>query len=87
MQPGPAGQEGPPAGVAPDGHSALRADIRRLAGLLGDTLVRQEGQALLDLVEQVRALAREEGGLDAGVLADLDLATTARLVRAFSTYL
>ena len=86
MQPGPAGQEGPPAVVAPDGHSALRADIRRLAGLLGDTLVRQEGQALLDLVEQVRALAREEGGLDAGVLADLDLATTARLVRAFSTY-
>ena len=86
MQPGPAVPDGPPAVVAPDGHSALRADIRRLATLLGDTLVRQEGQELLDLVEQVRALAREEDGLDAGLLGGLDLATTARLVRAFSTY-
>jgi phosphoenolpyruvate carboxylase len=79
-------QDGPPAVVDPDAHSALRADIRRLTTLLGDTLVRQEGPELLALVERVRALGREEGGLDDDPLAGLDLATTARLVRAFSTY-
>ena len=79
-------QDRPPAVVDVDGHSALRADIRRLTTLLGDTLVRQEGAGLLALVERVRALAREEDGLVDDPLAQLDLATTARLVRAFSTY-
>lgn len=79
-------QNGPPAVVDPDDHGALRADIRRLTTLLGDTLVRQEGPELLELVEQVRALARQEGGLDEDPLRDLDLATAALLVRAFSTY-
>jgi phosphoenolpyruvate carboxylase len=67
-------------------QAALRGDIRRLTTLLGETLVRQEGQELLDLVERVRGLAREEGGLSGDPLDDLDLATTARLVRAFTTY-
>ena len=82
----PAQHEGPPAVVDPHGHSALRADIRRLTALLGDTLARQEGPELLALVERVRVRAREEGGLDRDPLAELDLATTTRLVRAFSTY-
>ncbi len=82
----PAPPDGPAAVVDATGHPALRADIRRLTTLLGDTLVRQEGADLLALVEQVRALAREEDGLTGDLLPGLDLATTALLVRAFSTY-
>ncbi|SEK24453.1 phosphoenolpyruvate carboxylase [Streptacidiphilus jiangxiensis] len=70
---------------APD-NSALRADIRRLGDLLGETLVRQEGQELLDLVEEVRALTRSDGAAAARLLEETDLATAAKLVRAFSTY-
>ncbi|MEZ0069035.1 phosphoenolpyruvate carboxylase [Streptacidiphilus sp. MAP12-20] len=73
----------PPA--EPD-NSALRADIRRLGDLLGETLVRQEGQWLLDLVEQVRALTRSDGAAAARLLEETDLDTAAKLVRAFSTY-
>ncbi|MFF3565677.1 phosphoenolpyruvate carboxylase [Streptomyces sp. NPDC002574] len=64
----------------------LRADIRRLGDLLGGTLVRQEGQELLDLVEKVRALTRSDGEAAATLLGDTDLQTAAKLVRAFSTY-
>jgi phosphoenolpyruvate carboxylase len=54
--------------------------------LLGETLVRQEGQQLLDLVEEVRALVRTDEAAAARRLAEVDLATATRLVRAFSTY-
>ncbi|MFD3455357.1 phosphoenolpyruvate carboxylase [Streptomyces sp. NPDC058691] len=64
----------------------LRADIRRLGDLLGGTLVRQEGQELLDLVEKVRALTRSDGEAAAALLGETDLQTAAKLVRAFSTY-
>ena len=53
--------------------AALRADIRRLGHQLGDTLIRQHGQALLDTVEEVRHLAqrlRQAGG-PTGVTAEL----------------
>ena len=82
----------PEARTADD--AALRADIRRLGTMLGETLVRQVGPHLLDLVEQVRALTRElrsrpdpelAGQLDE-LMASLDLATAARLVRAFTMY-
>ncbi|HEU5333055.1 MAG TPA: phosphoenolpyruvate carboxylase [Actinocrinis sp.] len=73
---------------APD--SALRADIKALGELLGRTLVRQEGQELFDLVEEVRALTRSadpgDGEQAARRLAEIDLATAIRLVRAFSSY-
>ncbi|WP_431774648.1 phosphoenolpyruvate carboxylase [Streptomyces cucumeris] len=67
-------------------NAALRADIRRLGDLLGETLVRQEGPDLLDLVERVRALTRSDGEAAAELLGSTDLATAAKLVRAFSTY-
>jgi phosphoenolpyruvate carboxylase len=71
-------------GGGPD--AALRADIRRLGTLLGQTLVRQEGQDLLDLVEEVRALVRSNPAQAAGRLSSLDVVTGTKLARAFSTY-
>ncbi|NIA25185.1 MAG: phosphoenolpyruvate carboxylase [Gammaproteobacteria bacterium] len=73
--------------------AALRADIRRLGNQLGDSLVRQEGPDLLDLVEDVRAVTRGlrdsgttgDDALDA-LLGGLDLATLSTLVRAFTAY-
>ncbi|MGC4109953.1 MAG: phosphoenolpyruvate carboxylase [Nocardioides sp.] len=61
----------------------LRRDIRRVTSILGDTVARTEGQELLDLVEHVRAHAKE-GRLEE--LPDFDLATVTRLVRAFTAY-
>jgi phosphoenolpyruvate carboxylase len=67
-------------------YAELRADIRRLGHLLGETLVRQEGEDLLELVERVRRLTREDDGAASALLAGIDIGTAARLVRAFSTY-
>jgi phosphoenolpyruvate carboxylase len=66
--------------------SDLRADIRRLGVLLGQTLARQEGQPLLDLVEEVRGLVRTDGAAAARRLAAVDVETATLLARAFSTY-
>ena len=65
-------------------EEALRADVRRLGDLLGQTLVRQEGQQLLDLVENVRSAVREGSGAE--VLKDLSVEDSIQLARAFSTY-
>ncbi len=68
-----------------DSHD-LRADIRRLSTLLGDTLARQEGPALLELVESVRTLSRDDPAAAEKLLAGVDVATAGLLVRAFATY-
>jgi phosphoenolpyruvate carboxylase len=71
----------------PDGpDAALRADIRRIGTLLGQTLARQEGKPLLDLVEEVRALVRADAPAAADRLAAMDVTTGTKLARAFSTY-
>jgi phosphoenolpyruvate carboxylase len=66
------------------GDAALRSDVRRLGDLLGQTLVRQEGPELLELVEEVRKSVRE--GKGAEILAELSVEDSVQLVRAFSTY-
>ena len=71
---------------ATSADAALRADIRRLGTLLGQSLVRQDGQQLLDLVEEVRALVRTDPEAAAERLGGLDVVAGTQLARAFSTY-
>ena len=68
----------------------LRADIRRLGAQLGATLARQHGPELLELVEEVRAIAksaRSDGTQEVEHrLLDMNLTETIQLARAFTTY-
>ncbi|MGI8535850.1 MAG: phosphoenolpyruvate carboxylase [Mycobacteriales bacterium] len=64
----------------------VRADVRLVTTLLGQTLVRNEGQQLLDLVELVRSHAKNGSLSELREIQDLDLVTTIRLVRAFTSY-
>ena len=72
--------------------SALRDDIRRLGRQLGAALVRQQGEVLLDRVEDVRAAARTlrevaaSGSGLATILRDVDIVEAIQLVRAFTVY-
>jgi phosphoenolpyruvate carboxylase len=79
------------AGVVSEAqHLAMRADVRLLSTLLGETLVRQGGKELLELVEQVRRLARAPQAASSveirSLLSTLDVGTSVQLARAFSTY-
>ncbi|MBC7462777.1 MAG: phosphoenolpyruvate carboxylase [Actinobacteria bacterium] len=69
---------------ASNDDAELRSDVRRLGDLLGQTLVRQEGAELLELVERVRLAVREGGGEE--LLAGVTVEESVQLVRAFSTY-
>ena len=78
-----------------EADAALRGDIRRLGRQLGDSLVRQHGESLLETVEKVRRLARDlrkEGGREGStaeltrLLADADADQAIQLVRAFTMY-
>ena len=80
--------------VTEESHAALRADIRLLGNLLGETLIASHGQELLDLVTRVRKLSRGEGAADpeaadaelTALLHGLDGTTSTALARAFSTF-
>ncbi len=68
------------------GQERLRATIRDLSTLLGDALVRHEGEQLLDLVEEVRLLVRSDQRAAAERLTSVDVETATLLARAFSVY-
>lgn len=80
--------------AASDDDALLRADIRRLGRILGDTVRDQEGADVFDLVERIRQTsirfhrdddkpARRE--LEA-ILDGMSIAETVRIVRAFSYF-
>lgn len=62
----------------------LRSDVRLLGDLLGSSLVRQESEELLALVEKVRKAVRDGGGEE--ILEQVSVDESVQLVRAFSTY-
>jgi len=85
----PEAEQGPTVRQRPapsDDQAGLRRDIRGLGELLGQTLVRQEGADLLDLVERVRQLVRTDREAAATVLGGVEPTTAIRLVRAFTAY-
>lgn len=86
----PRSPDDPRATPSDEAQADLRADVRLLGNLLGESLVRHEGVELLELVERVRALAKEPGSESQaeleGLMAGLDLGVASRLTRAFSTY-
>ena len=67
-------------------NSELRAEIRRLGRLLGETIAGLEGEATLDLVERVRNEVREDPAKATGILEQVSLDDAIRLARAFSMY-
>jgi phosphoenolpyruvate carboxylase len=71
---------------ATDHDQGLRADIRRLGEPARRSIVRMEGQAMLDLVERVRRLAREQPAALPEVLEGVRPEEAIRLVRAFTLY-
>ncbi|MTA86339.1 MAG: phosphoenolpyruvate carboxylase, partial [Actinobacteria bacterium] len=71
-------------GAIANDDALLRSDVRRLADLLGQSLVRQEGQDLFDLVEAVRKAGRDSG--DDVILSKISDDQAVDLVRAFSTF-
>jgi phosphoenolpyruvate carboxylase len=73
---------------------ALRDDVRLLGDLLGETLRRQEGQAIFETVERVRALAKKaRGGSEPDfatltrILEQMPVDEALPVARAFSHFL
>lgn len=78
-----------------DPSDALRRDISTLGHLLGDTLLEQEGPALYELEETIRALAKERrkkgrrgpaAARMTALLEALPTKTAERVARAFTHY-
>ncbi len=83
------------SGVNAEAGLELARDVRLLGGLLGDVLREQGGPALLDTVEQIRALAkaaRETTGADAAehqlqaLLGGMTFTQALPVLKAFTTW-
>jgi phosphoenolpyruvate carboxylase len=75
-------------------HEALRADVRLLGNLLGETIKTQHGDQLFDLVEEVRGVAKKArlGDSDQtqvliAILSGLKPVDLLNLARAFTLFL
>src|SRR5262249_33109813 len=82
--------------LAEDSQRPLRDDVRLLGSLLGETLISQEGRALFDRVERVRAVAKAARGRPrstrefttlAEELSSMPLDAAVPVARAFSHFL
>ncbi|MEE4218451.1 MAG: phosphoenolpyruvate carboxylase, partial [Xanthomonadales bacterium] len=78
----------------PEKDLPLRADVSLMGQLLGEALVEQHGADLLHQVEAIRTAAiawRESSSSDPvaleQLLASLDIESSRRILKAFSTYL
>lgn len=85
---------GDPDSASLDGDAQLRADIRLLGRILGDTVRDQEGASVFDLVERIRQTSirfhRDEDKNARRELEEmldgLSTAETVRIIRAFSYF-
>ena len=75
-----------PVSQHPDHETQLRREIRELGTLLGQTIVRQEGDGLFNLVEEVRQSVRTDPASAARRINGTDVETATKLARAFSIY-
>ena len=69
-----------------DLDALMRSEIHRLGILLGQSLTRQEGPQLFELVEKIRLLSKDKPTEVAQLLAHIDLDSAIKLARAFSVY-
>ena len=67
--------------------TTLDSDIHLLGDLLGETLRRQEGEELYEMVERVRALAKSDFDELAALLAGRPTDEALPVARAFSHFL
>ncbi len=78
-----------------DEPSDLSATIRLLGGLLGETIIEQEGQEIFDVEEEIRALSKARRGGDSGAQKKIikrvpalvkDISQALAVLKAFTTY-
>jgi phosphoenolpyruvate carboxylase len=67
-------------------NADLRAEIRQLGNLLGETIAGLEGEAALELVELIRNEVRDDPEAATSRLESVSLEDAIRLARAFSMY-
>ena len=75
-----------PTNNAQDSSAEMRTEIHHLGILLGQSLTRQEGPQLFELVEKIRNLSKDKPNEVAELLAHIDLESAIKLARAFSVY-